>query len=171
MPSGFTTVPLPVAVISATANGGRRRATNGAGARLSLPGIDWRRWLGLRWLRRAVTARPRWRGRLGSNCGEHRRNTEQQAAVWALLCSREGVGQLGWRREKVEARAHRGGGNGRGEKGSRLNRWASAWNQPFANTYIWLQYGCFCCIWNQLHRSEVVDKWLQLERCSSLRQP
>jgi hypothetical protein len=34
-------------------------------------------------------------------------------------------------------------------------------NQPFANTYIWLQYGCFGCIWNQLHRSEVVDKWLE----------
>jgi hypothetical protein len=44
-------------------------------------------------------------------------------------------------------------------------------NQPFANTYIWLQYGCFGCIWNQLHRSEVVDKWLKLERCNSLRQP
>jgi hypothetical protein len=44
-------------------------------------------------------------------------------------------------------------------------------NQPFANTYIWLQYGCFGCIWNQLHRSEVVDKWLQLERCNSPRQP
>jgi hypothetical protein len=44
-------------------------------------------------------------------------------------------------------------------------------NQPFANTYIWLQYGYFGCIWNQLHRSEVVDKWLQLERCNSLRQP
>jgi hypothetical protein len=42
-------------------------------------------------------------------------------------------------------------------------------NQPFANTYIWLQYGCFGCIWNQLHRSEVVDTWLQLERCNSLR--
>jgi hypothetical protein len=59
--------------------------------------------------------------------------------------------------------------------------WRSEWfyivdqlttrNQPFANTYIWLQYGCFGCIWNQLHRSEVVDKWLQLERCNSLRQP
>jgi hypothetical protein len=44
-------------------------------------------------------------------------------------------------------------------------------NQALANAYIWLQYGCFGCIWNQLHRSLVVDRWLQLERCNSLRQP
>jgi hypothetical protein len=44
-------------------------------------------------------------------------------------------------------------------------------NQALANAYIWLQYGCFGCIWNQLHRSQVVDRWLQLERCNSLRQP
>jgi hypothetical protein len=72
-----------------------------------------------------ATARPRWRGHLGSNSYEHRRNAKQQAVVRALLCSSEGVGQLGWRQEKAEARAHRGDGNG-GEKGSRLNRWASA---------------------------------------------
>jgi hypothetical protein len=122
MPSGFTTVPLPVAVISPAANGSRTRATNSMGARLSLPGIDWRQWLGLRRLRRAVAARLRRRGLLGSISGEHRRYAEQQAVVRALLGSREGVGQLGRQREKVEACAHRGGGNGGGEKGSHLNR-------------------------------------------------
>jgi hypothetical protein len=40
-----------------------------------------------------------------------------------------------------------------------------------ANAYIWLQYGHFCCNWNQLHLSFLVDRWLQLERCNSLRQP
>jgi hypothetical protein len=44
-------------------------------------------------------------------------------------------------------------------------------NQTLDNAYIWLQYGCFGCIWNQLHRSLVVGRWLQLERCNSLRQP
>jgi hypothetical protein len=44
-------------------------------------------------------------------------------------------------------------------------------NQSLANAYIWLQYDCFGCIWIQLHRSLVVDRWLQLERCNSLRQP
>jgi hypothetical protein len=133
MPSGFTTVPLPVVVISSAANGGRRRATNNTGDQLSLLGIDWRRWLGLRWLQRAVAARPRRRGRLGSNSGEHRRNAEQQAIVRALLGSREGVGQLGRQREKVEACAHRDARQWRkvevmraqGDKGSRLNMWVS----------------------------------------------
>jgi hypothetical protein len=69
-----------------------------------------------------ATARPRLRGHVGSNSYEHRRNAKQQAVVRPL---QQGVGQLGWRQEKAEARAHRGGGNG-GEKGSRLNRWASA---------------------------------------------
>ena len=44
-------------------------------------------------------------------------------------------------------------------------------NQALDNTYIWLQYGYFGCNWNQLHLSLVVDRWLQLERCNSLRQP
>ena len=44
-------------------------------------------------------------------------------------------------------------------------------NQALRNAYIWLQYGYFGCNWNQLHRSLVVDRWLQLERCNSLRQP
>jgi hypothetical protein len=40
-----------------------------------------------------------------------------------------------------------------------------------ANAYIWLQYGHFGCNWNQLHLSFLVDRWLQLERCNSLKQP
>ena len=44
-------------------------------------------------------------------------------------------------------------------------------NQVLDNTYIWLQYGFFGCSWNQLHLSLVVDRWLQLEWCNSLRQP
>jgi hypothetical protein len=44
-------------------------------------------------------------------------------------------------------------------------------NQALANAYIWLQYDCFGCIWNRLHRRLVVDRWLQLERCNNLRQP
>jgi hypothetical protein len=44
-------------------------------------------------------------------------------------------------------------------------------NDALANAYIWLQYGHFGCNWNQLHLSFLVDRWLQLERCNSLRQP
>jgi hypothetical protein len=39
------------------------------------------------------------------------------------------------------------------------------------NTYIWLQYDHFGCNWNQLHLSFLVERWLQLELCNSLRQP
>jgi hypothetical protein len=44
-------------------------------------------------------------------------------------------------------------------------------NDAIANAYIWLQYGNFGCNWNQLHLNLLVDRWLQLERCISLRQP
>jgi hypothetical protein len=44
-------------------------------------------------------------------------------------------------------------------------------NDALANAYIWLQYGDFGCNWNHLLLSFLVDKWLQLEWCNSLRQP
>jgi hypothetical protein len=38
------------------------------------------------------------------------------------------------------------------------------------NAYIWLQDDHFGCNWNQLHLSFLVERWLQLVQCNSLRQ-
>jgi hypothetical protein len=59
-----------------------------------------------------VTARPRWRSRLGSDSSEGRCNAGEQAALGALLEPREGARGLGRRWKRAEVRVHRGGGNG-----------------------------------------------------------
>jgi hypothetical protein len=109
-------MPLLAVVISPAANGGRRRVTSGAAARLSIPGIDWWRWLSLRWLR------------------EHRRHAEKQAVLEALVRSSGGAKKLGRWLELVDGRARCAGDNGgrwrceraRGRDGSYLNRRAGA---------------------------------------------
>jgi hypothetical protein len=76
---GFTTVPLPAAVSSPVANHSRRRATCGMGMRLGLPGIDWWRWLSLRWLRRTW---PKFYGRVLAS-----RGFDYLTRVWTKVAS------------------------------------------------------------------------------------
>jgi hypothetical protein len=62
-------------------------------------------------------------------------------------------------------------GGGTSMQSSSSTETTTTGNDALANAYIWLQYGHFGCNWNQLHLSFLVERWLQLERCNSLRQP
>jgi hypothetical protein len=56
--------------------------------------------------------RLRRRSRLGSDSGEWRHNAGEQAVVGASLGPRGGAWSLGWRWDRAEMCAHRGGSNG-----------------------------------------------------------
>jgi hypothetical protein len=119
MPSAFTNMPSGGGVSSPLANGGRRRCTSGMELWLGSLGFDGRRRLGRRGCRRAAVARLWQSSHLGSDSGEMRVNKRPWKLPWVLG---EVPNCFVWRWERVDGRAHRGGGNGGRRSGVRAGR-------------------------------------------------